>query len=251
MNKITITMILAAMLSVLLLAGCTAAPAQAVAAPAPAAAPASEPATVSEPAIASEPAVAPETIQTQEAVTQAAAAPVSNELITEEAAKKAALEHAGLVEADVSFVKVELDRDALGSEYEVEFYADNMEYDYEIDALTGNVLSCDYDAEHYAPADRKDDQRTDAAEKSDTDKNNAQTNNAADATERLTKAQAQQIALDHAGFRESDVKRLSVDFEYDDGRAEYEVEFDVNRTEYSYDIDAATGKILSYDIDTD
>ena len=37
--------------------------------------------------------------------------------------------------------------------YDVEFYTTNYkEYDYEIDARTGNVLSFDYDAEYYQPS---------------------------------------------------------------------------------------------------
>ena len=55
--------------------------------------------------------------------------------------KRQALEHAGLTEADVTFVHVKLDRDDGRLEYEVEFYKDNTEYDYDIDANTGEILS--------------------------------------------------------------------------------------------------------------
>ena len=37
-------------------------------------------------------------------------------------------------------------------EYEVEFYAGNKEYDYDIDAMTGAIRSMDQDCEFYVPA---------------------------------------------------------------------------------------------------
>ena len=33
--------------------------------------------------------------------------------------------------------------------YDVEFYSGSKEYDYEIDAASGDILSWDYDAEYY------------------------------------------------------------------------------------------------------
>ena len=68
-----------------------------------------------------------------------------------------------------------------------------MEYDYEIDANTGDILSVDFDAEHYAPAA-------------------APTGAAAGASGEsgggITLAQAKQIALDHAGLSADQVLSL-------------------------------------------
>lgn len=65
--------------------------------------------------------------------------------ITEAQAKQAALSHAGLTEADITFINIQLDTDdgtAVNGrqEYEVEFYSGNTEYDYEIDAADGTIL---------------------------------------------------------------------------------------------------------------
>ena len=67
--------------------------------------------------------------------------------------------------------------------------------------------------------------------------------------EGITEAQAQAIALEHAGLTEQEVSRLQVRGDWDDGHQEYDVEFHVASLEYEYEIDAASGKILSFDKD--
>lgn len=149
--------------------------------------------------------------------------------ITDSKAKEIALTHAGISESDVTFVRAHLDYDDGRAVYEVEFYQDSTEYDYEIDAVSGSILSYDYDAEHYTPP------------------------SAVPGTGEsyIGDSAAREKALSHAGVSERDVSRLTVEFEYDDGKAEYEVEFHIGRTEYSYDIDATNGNIIGYDIDND
>jgi len=65
--------------------------------------------------------------------------------ISEEDAKKIALEHAGLKEEDISYFKMKLDTDHGVTEYEVEFVSGNTEYDYDIDAVTGAIRSFDFE----------------------------------------------------------------------------------------------------------
>ena len=55
-------------------------------------------------------------------------------------AKEIALNHAGLSINNVRFSKVELDVDYHIATYELEFYYNYYEYDYEIDATTGEIL---------------------------------------------------------------------------------------------------------------
>lgn len=66
---------------------------------------------------------------------------------------------------------------------------------------------------------------------------------------RLTKAQAEEIALRHAGFTADQVNWLRAEYEVDNGRPQYEVEFHQGIWEYSFEIDGETGEILSYDRD--
>ena len=59
------------------------------------------------------------------------------------AAKSAALTHAGVSESQAYDMDVELDDEDGRWVYEVEFKADDMEYEYVIDAYTGAVLEYD------------------------------------------------------------------------------------------------------------
>ena len=69
----------------------------------------------------------------------------ADKLISEEEAKKIALDKAGLTEGEVKFVKAELDRDDGIIRYEIEFRKDLTEYDAEINAETGEILSWETD----------------------------------------------------------------------------------------------------------
>ena len=59
--------------------------------------------------------------------------------LTEAAAKKIALDHAKMTEDDVTNQRVKLDSDG-GGEYEVVFYVGGTEYEYHIDALSGEII---------------------------------------------------------------------------------------------------------------
>ncbi len=62
--------------------------------------------------------------------------------VSQEDAKRIALEDAGVNEADVTgYVKVELDTDNGVTKYDVGFHVGTTEYDYDIDATTGAILS--------------------------------------------------------------------------------------------------------------
>lgn len=63
--------------------------------------------------------------------------------IGEEKAKSIALNHAGISAANASRLRCELDRDDGRWEYNIEFVSGTTEYEYEIDAYTGDILSRD------------------------------------------------------------------------------------------------------------
>lgn len=60
---------------------------------------------------------------------------------------------------------------------------------------------------------------------------------------------ALQAALNAAGVSESDISRLQVSQDRDDGRLTYDVRFDVGQTEYDYEILASDGQILGSDVE--
>lgn len=71
---------------------------------------------------------------------------VSGGMLTEDQALARALKHAGLKKNQVDFVKkVELDREHRRMVYEIKFYQGNLEYDYDVDAETGDILKFEKD----------------------------------------------------------------------------------------------------------
>mgnify|MGYP002243064179 CR=1 FL=1 len=79
-----------------------------------------------------------------------ASTPSASNYISVDKAKEIALNHAGVKAADAIFVKAGLDWDDGRTEYEVEFYAGNTEYDYSIDATTGAIRSYDHDWDDFS-----------------------------------------------------------------------------------------------------
>ncbi len=141
-----------------------------------------------------------------------------------EKAKEIALQHAGVSASNAVFVKAEREYDDGRLTYDVDFYAGNKEYDYEILAADGTILSYDADIEGYRIP-------------------------SSSSSSNIGAEKAKQIALQHAGLSASDVNFVKVEFDYDDGRAEYEIEFHHNFREYEYTIDAASGTILEAERD--
>lgn len=69
----------------------------------------------------------------------------SGGFIGEEAAKAAALAHAGVSEAEAGHIKWELEEDDGRWIYEIEFHSGGLEYDYEISAGDGTILKAEQD----------------------------------------------------------------------------------------------------------
>ena len=148
-------------------------------------------------------------------------------------AKEIALSHAGLSSDQVTFVQANKDFDDGIQKYDIEFYCNGQEYDYEINASNGQIIQFDYDMEYnYIP-------------------NNNTTNNQGNvnATANISVERAKEIALSHAGLASNQVTFKRTELDFDDGIKKYEVEFYYNNREYSYEIDANTGNILSYEQD--
>ena len=184
--------------------------------------------------------VAPETLAAKPSSIQQTFPDPASAAITEEQAVEIALEHAGLKKTEVIFAQTELHYQHGRMDYDIEFYTRDKEYDYEIDAQTGEILGFDMDIEqHYSNPGQ-----TVPASVPGT------ASGAAPAVfENLTQEQALQIALEHAGVAEKDIYLQKAKQDYEHGRQIYELKFYVGRTEYEYEIDAKDGQVLKYDID--
>lgn len=143
--------------------------------------------------------------------------------IGEAKAKEIALSHAGVSASQATFVRSQFEYDDGRAVYDVDFWSGNKEYDYEIDAATGEILSYDFDAERYTPS----------------------TSSGSSGTY-ISEAQTKQIVEQRAGttgtYREFKLER-------DDGRTVYEGELRSGQTEYDFTIDATTGTILEWEVD--
>lgn len=65
--------------------------------------------------------------------------------ISADKAKQLVLEHAQLNENSIMWHKVELDIDYNIKTYEIEFYYNNLKYEYEVDAIDGSILKYEID----------------------------------------------------------------------------------------------------------
>ena len=168
-------------------------------------------------------AEAPASASPSPSASQTAAGQTTSAAVTEEQARETALSHAGLTADQVTFVRSKLDWDDGRQVYDVEFYtADYTEYDYEIDAATGEIRSYDADAEGYSY-------------QPDTTPGTA-----------ITAEQARAIALAEVpGASEGDIYEFETD--RDDGRLEYEGKIIYNSTEYEFTIDGYSGAIRSWE----
>ena len=149
--------------------------------------------------------------------------------LTEEQAQEAALNHAGFTADQVTGLRCHKDFDDGRTEFEIEFFADGVEYDYTINAKDGTIL--DFDTDGASVPSTPDPAPATAV------------------TVSLTKEDAEAIALEHAGLTADQVVGLRTKYEIDDGVPVYEIDFHVDRIEYDYTIHAETGEILEWEMD--
>ena len=148
-------------------------------------------------------------------------------------AKEIALSHAGLSADQVTFVQANMDFDDGIQKYDIKFYCNGQEYDYEINSSNGQIIQFDYDMEYnYIPNNNT---------------TNYQSN--VNTTANISVERAKEIALSHAGLASNQVTFQRIELDFDNGIQKYEIEFYYNYREYSYEIDANTGNILSYEQD--
>lgn len=153
--------------------------------------------------------------------------------IGEDKAKEIAFTHAGVAEEDITGLRIKLDYDDGHTEYEIEFLEGTKEYDYDIDAITGTIVSFDYDIEYNNIASVPSGSSAPAA----------------DSAGFITEEAARKLALEQVpGATESHI-RISLD--YDDGITVYEGKIVYNGVEYEFEINAADGSFLEWDVDLD
>lgn len=151
-----------------------------------------------------------------------------SQYIGKDKALNIALAKAGLKKSQISGCAVEFECDDGNITYDIEFYCGSAEYEFEIDATTGNIIEYETDGDGYEGSHHK---------------------NSADnsGSKYIGRSRAKEIALAKAGLTASQIHDYEI--ELDDG--EYEIDFKYQNMEYEVDIDAKSGKILKFDKEYD
>ena len=152
--------------------------------------------------------------------------------------------------SDVYFESIDLELDK--NYYEVELYYQNKDYEYKIDAKEGKIIYTDF-----YQANNNQNTSINSSNNNTNNNNNSNTNestnngNASNSnTTTITMDEARDIALNHASTNINSITHLRTERDYENNTLVYEIDFIYNNYEYDYKIDAATGTIISYDVDS-
>jgi len=151
------------------------------------------------------------------------------EFIGETKAKEAVFSHSGVKESDAKNLRVKFEREDGVYIYDVEFYKGVKEYDYEVNAETGKIITWDNDFE--------DDWALRNDDKKDTAIGGV-----------ISRDEAIEKALAKAG---GNAVLKSIELDRDDGRQVYEGELRDGRIEYDFEINAETGEFFKWEKDYD
>ena len=180
------------------------------------------------------------------------------EYIGDKKALEIALGEAGFLEKDLTKLEIELDYEDGRMIYEVEFYAGNKKFEYEIDAKTGKIIEIEMKVKQPGKSLPSGNEVSEPISNGNQDRNRERhqdgTHNklppkSGDNTDYIGSKNALQIALTHAKITESQVDNIEIERERENGIMIYEVEFTYNGKEYEYEIDACTGKILELEVE--
>ena len=152
--------------------------------------------------------------------TVTAYAAVRGTAIGAEAAQNYAFADAGVDPTAAENVQTEFSYESGQFVYDIEFTADDTEYEYWIKASDGTVVK---KAMEIVTLDGA----------------------TATVTASITVEEAKKIAFADAGVTEAEATIVKAELDYDDGLSVYDVEFTVDNVEYEYEVNANTGAIYS------
>lgn len=166
--------------------------------------------------------------------------------ITKDNAKNIALTDAGINDSSIRDYEIELDYEYGKMIYEISFDYNGKEFEYEIDAITGDILNNETDIDDvYKP-------RGDYVKPSNNQNNNTNNQSSTDTSANyIGLSNAKSIALANAGASASQVRGLEAELDIESGKAMYDVSFEYKGYEYDYEIDAISGRIIKKDVDKD
>ena len=137
--------------------------------------------------------------------------------------KDIVFKHAKVENKNIVNLEIEYDYENGNMIYDVEFDYNNIEYDYEVDAVSGKILESEIE-----------------------NKNKDSNNNNNSSNTYLSKDKIKEIALKKANV--SKYYDYDIEFKFKGGTPIYEVEFETDSAEYDIKINAKNGNIIKYEV---
>lgn len=167
--------------------------------------------------------------------------------IGRDAALKAALTHTGLSFPSLDAVRaeIELDWEDGVMVYEVEFDANGIEYDYQINATSGEIMKADQDRDDDHPTNRPGDSGATDNTEAPTEEPSSGSHGATDTPSQPLSIEAvKALVLSNTGLTADQIWDYECELDRENGVLIYEIEFKIERTEYHYEVNALTGEII-------
>ena len=151
--------------------------------------------------------------------------------ISKEEVKDIVIKDTKLKKEDISFKEIDLDLEEETKKYDVEFYYNRVEYKYEVDAKSGDIIYSDFN--------NSSNSTNTSINTNNNNSTNTNTNNY------ISEEEAREIALRDASLNANEVTFTDIDLDLKNGNAIYEVDFESNTQEYEYKIDGITKAIIN------
>ncbi len=148
----------------------------------------------------------------------------NNSYIGVDRAKEIALKDANVTAGKATFTKAKLDSDERTPKYDIEFRTSDKKYDYEINAVNGNIIEKDTEVLQ--------------------SQSSGNTNNSYIGVDR-----AKEIALRDANVTAGKATFTKTKLDSDERVPKYDIEFRTSDKKYDYEINAANGNIIEKDIE--
>lgn len=158
-----------------------------------------------------------------------------NTVISAGEAKEIAFSHAGVTEQlAVSDMEIKLDKENGKSVYEIEFSYKNSEYEYDIDASTGEILK-------FEKTEKKKQNTPEGSDSKDTDKKPS------DTADCIGEGTARELVLSFAGLNAADITNYRSESYAQDDVPVYKIKLRAGGYQYGFDVNALTGEIVKYE----
>lgn len=144
--------------------------------------------------------------------------------ISLEKAKQIALSHAKLTENEIHSLKIQQEFDNNIMQYEIEFFKDDIEYEYAVNVENGKIVKYSYE------------------------KNIASITPYQPYSTILPIKKIKGIALAHAKLKADETRFIKISQEMTHGYNRYELKFLHNTAEYTYLVNAVNGEIIEYKV---